>query len=242
MASHIQALIAQKIAASTNSATRVQARHAYPSTTGATSVLAYSSNVTAGNLLVCMVSFNRTSTFTRSIADTLGNTWTFGTDIDFTDAGVDNTYMVTAWCIANGSGPNTVTFSDLSLNGFGDGGQFNAEYSAPAGFAATPLDVQGNTCGMVSCANDATATTTTPTSASFSPTQRDLILAFYADEHTAQSSIVAGSGYTLIQADATHADAQEENLGVNSGARTASFTLGNASNHWIIKTLAFKIN
>lgn len=245
-------------AGSSNSATKVQTKHLYPASAGATMPLAYTSNVVNGNLLVVMGSFNRTSDFTGAVSDTRGSTWTitavgdvagpphcFNCAIDFFTVG-DNVAQVVAWAFANGSGADTITMNDTTANGYGDGGIWISEWSAPAGFAATPLDIISTTHATVS------SPTLTPTTSSFSPTQRDLVIVLFADEHTSEpSDATAGAGYTLDLYQSGHIDGEEYNLGVNAGSFTASFTLpattgisgcNCGSETWTIVVVCFKIN
>jgi hypothetical protein len=74
-----------------------------------------------------------------------------------------------------------------------------------------------------------TSTTTSPTSNSFTPAGAgELIIVNYADESTSTTPS-AVSPYTLINADASHVDAQEQDLSGAAGAQTAGFTLSATS-------------
>lgn len=113
-----------------------------------TTVLAYTSPVTSGSLLVaCMVTYNSTgpagSYATYSISDTAGNSWTSLGKIDFLWVGDISApqnveYSMQAWyAIANSTAASTVTMAVTSDPGFGSGDGIILEYS---GTHASPLD------------------------------------------------------------------------------------------------------
>jgi len=218
----------------TASAARVQSRHAYfANTSVGAMVLAYSSSNTAGNLLVTFASYNRTGPRIPSVSDSQGNTWqVISPSIDFTTVG-DNVTMYAAYAMNCAGGPNTVTWSDGTGNGFGDSGLEILEYS---GIVTTnALDGSFQKTATIG------SPTRTPITDSFTLNQRDLVLVCFADEHTPQSSVLAGSGYTTIQSDPGHIDAEAEILGIDAGSKTASWVLSNPSETWSIQVMAFKI-
>jgi len=124
-------------------------------------------------------------------------------------------------------GTTTITLNSSP----GDVGIHAVEYSGVA--TSNALDVTNT---AVSNGN----TTTTPTSGSFTPTAGDLVYAYFGDEALAQTSITAGTGYTIVSTTGNHVDASENNLEASSGAQTASFTLGTASQSWALYVAAFK--
>jgi hypothetical protein len=124
-------------------------------------------------------------------------------------------------------GSTTITLSSSPI----DVGIHAVEYSGVA--TGTALDVTNT---AVANGN----TTTTPTSGSFTPAVGDLVYAYFGDEATGQTSITAGTGYTIISATGNHADASENNLAAASGPQTTSFTVGTATQTWALYVAAFK--
>ena len=106
------------------------------------------------------------------------------------------------------AGGNTVTISGM---GSTSAGMTAIEYSGVATTGAL---------GITSTKSDFGGTaTTTPTSNSFTPSSGSMVFMAFADDTVPQSSISAGSGYVLIQADGTHIDAEEENRSGSSSAQ-----------------------
>jgi len=152
-------------------------------TAGAVSTvsLAYTSNVTAGNLLLFMNTANSTNTF-NTPTDTLGNTWVSITTSTHTTA-----LQQVWWCIANGSGANTVTCT-IATGGASGMNPVVAEFTV-AGSAPT---VDGYGSG-----SSANATTVSATSSSASGAA-DLVLAFCINSY---GGVTNPSGYTQRVAD-----------------------------------------
>ncbi|HEV3040956.1 MAG TPA: chitobiase/beta-hexosaminidase C-terminal domain-containing protein, partial [Candidatus Angelobacter sp.] len=199
------------------SVSRVQFAHTYPGNTAT-----FASNNTAGNAIVVVASWAFAGTTT--VSDSLGNTYN-AVPLSTSSSGI---VTVALWYALNiTGGPNTVTVAgggaDLGITVF--------EYSGIASNAA--LGITSTQDGAVAGA------TTTPASASFTPSAGSLVMAFLADETVPQNAIMAGSGYTLVQFDGQHVEAQEENLNA-VGAQTAAFNLGTASSSWIISILELK--
>jgi len=96
-------------------------------TSGTTVPLAFTSNVTAGNLLIAVTGSGLLgSGGLQSVADTQGNVWTQGPG----SSSIDSTTNVTVWwAIAKSSGPDTIT---LSCVGAGTLDLIIAEYSVVA--------------------------------------------------------------------------------------------------------------
>jgi hypothetical protein len=133
---------------------------------GGSASATFTSNNTAGNLIVCGVEVNDHDTnINLSISDTVGNTYTAATGkIERGGSGVGNQTIQLFYAKNIGSGANTVTASDSLSTAFHD--IFLAEYSgcdtsAPLGAHAA---VQG--------------TSTTPDSGTLTVTVGNLIVGF----------------------------------------------------------------
>jgi hypothetical protein len=214
-------------------AVRVQQNHDYTGPPIGSRVLAFSSNNTAGNLLITFMSYNRTEPVPiPQVSDSRGNVWNvISPNLDFDTSG-DNVTMYAAYAMNCAAGANTVTWANLTGNGWGDSGIEILEYSGIVLTSAL------NTSSQITAAIG--TPTSAPVSASITTTQQCLIIACLSDEHTPQSSVLAGTGYTTVQSDPTHIDAQAELLGASAGTRTVPFALSNPSETWIIQVLAFK--
>jgi len=116
----------------------VQAR---ASASGSTDrVLAYSSNVTQGNLLIAAVSFQSVSG-QPAITDTQGNTWT---EVGKVDAIVSAKLgLIMFWAVANATGANTVTSSVAGITTPSNVWLALAEFSGASGLAL----ISGSTLG-----------------------------------------------------------------------------------------------
>lgn len=234
-------------AGNTNSAVFVQGRHRYdPGSTAGFMSLAYTSNNTAGNLLIATASFNRTCTpypacFVGAASDTRGNTWNMLPDLDY-DSSADNVHIVFAYAMNCAAGANTVTLSNSGSGGdYGDGGINVYEFSGI--FTAGALD--GSSVQTKSGISPADGTpTSNPTSSSVTTSARTMIFVSYADEHVPQSGTYAatGTGFVLAQGDPDHTDAQSYRLGSNAGSYTPGITTPlSATGTWGMTVAAFKV-
>lgn len=101
-------------------------------------VLAYVSDVTAGNLLVCEVGLPSVTVTVSGITDDLGNTWALAKRQ--VGSGVTATSEIW-WAVSVGSGPNELTI-DLSASSLADLGLFEA--TPPSGYTIA-VDQTGGT-------------------------------------------------------------------------------------------------
>ena len=210
---------------------RVQFAHSYPG-----NAVTFSSNNTAGNAIVVVASWSGGAPdVLPSVADSRGNTYSALPMFSSQDGSVS----MQLWYSLNiAGGPNIVTVStdadDLSVTAF--------EYSGVATSGALGVTLtQDGTPLYGGCAETRPLchATTTPTSASFTPSAGSLVMAFLADEGWSDS-LTADSGYTLIQFDEGQIDAQEDNLNATAAAQTAGFTLASPSQTWILSVLELK--
>lgn len=186
-------------------------------------VLAYSSNVTGGNLLIAVVSGSGTAD--PSVSDSLGNSWT---DIPRLLGGGGGTSFTLKmfYTISTSTGANTVTITGLPA----DQGMSIYEYSGIE--AVSPLDNSTSTFA------DVGATATTTPTVYMTTQRRGLLFLAFADE-TTNNTFTAGSGFTLRENTTNHVDAQQEGV-FDPGPQTASFTLGTSVNTWGLYLAAFK--
>jgi hypothetical protein len=179
---------------------------------------------TPGNFLVVAASW-ADATSDPTVSDTAQNTWN-ALPVLRGPAGWGAVSIQLFYAMNIRGGNTTVTLSSSPA----DVGVHAVEYSGVATSAA--LDV---TNGSV-----AAGSTTTPTSGSFTPTAGDLVYVYFGDEALAQSTITAGTSYTMITTTGDHVDASEDKLGTASGAQTAGFTVGAASASWALYVATFK--
>jgi hypothetical protein len=182
----------------------VQKRSVYPGTS-----LAYTGNPVAAHHLVVWLVW--TSGSLTGVSGSLNGAFTvsstFGT-------GITKCAMAYKFNCAGGAETisTTGTATDLGLTIY----EFSGIQTS-----SDPLD------GSIASTTIA-ASTTTPTSASFSNSVTGLIVVGIGDEGTTQSTTTAGSGYTLGEFQGGHDHADEYALTVAAGSHTASFTLGTA--------------
>jgi hypothetical protein len=182
----------------------VQKRSVYPGTS-----LAYSSNVTAGNLLVVWLVW--TSGTLTGVSGSLNGAFTVSST-----SGTGITKCAIAYKFNCSGGAETISAAGAPT----DLGFTIYEFSGIQ-TSSDPLD------GSIASTTIASSTTT-PTSASFSNSVTGLIFVGIGDEGTTQSTTTAGSGYTLGEFQGGHDHADEYALTVAAGSHTASFTLGTA--------------
>lgn len=206
--------------ASSSSATLVQSNSVYPGTSAA-----FGSNNTAGNLLVAALSWIPSGMGeTPTLTDSQGNTWTPMTIVALS-LDVNLRVFYTANCAA---GANTVT-----AGGTGTGSDFGISIFEVLGIVtSSPVDA-------TTSANPGTSTTT-PGVTGLVLSQTDFVMGFYASENNAQSSITAGSGYTIAQTQLAHIDAQEYQAGVAAGTVSVNMTLSTSDDRWVFQAVAFK--
>jgi hypothetical protein len=209
---------------------RVQNVHSYPSYISGNSVTFNGFN-TAGNAIVVVASWHPGTVETPTVSDTLGNTYTALPKLTGSLSGGGEPVTMAIWYALNiAGGSNTVTIAGLNND---DAGMTAVEYSGVATSAAI---------GITSMVSDfGNAQTTTPTSNTFSPGTGSLLFVAFADETKTetQSTMAAGAGYTLVEADGAHIDIEEDNLSSSPGQQTATFTVGVPSSAWIMYVVEF---
>ena len=197
--------------------TRIQSADAYP---GDSVTL---NNTAAGNFVIVAASW-ADLTSDPTISDSALNTWN-ALPVLRGPAGQGELSIKLFYATNIKGGDTTITLSSSP----GDVGIHAVEYSGVA--PDTALDVISTAL--------ADGGTTTPTSGSFTPTEGDLVYAYFGDEGTAQSAITAGPGYSMITATGGHVDASQDNL-ASSGTQTASFTLGATTWGWALYVATFR--
>jgi len=177
--------------------------------TGSVYSLAFSSNVTAGNLLI--VTWRRATTnAVQIVSDNMnaGNKWSIVYDTADASASAGGW----AWCIAKASGACTVS---VTLNGSTAGGVLTVgEWNGSSGLRAAS-------------AATVTATNGTITSPAITTVAGDLLIGI-AESGTGVANYTAGSGYTRReqgQDTALTYNAIEDNLSSAGGSTTASFSV-----------------
>jgi hypothetical protein len=196
----------------------VQHRSSYPA-----SSLAYSSNVAAGNLLVCCFMWDDTGVQTPTVASSNNGSWTVITPF----GGGTATAVGIAYKENSAAGADTVTISGIT------GGDLGLSISEISGIATSGSLHAGptNTAGSSAVTN--------PTSGNLVTTQTCFLLALLGDDTTAQGSCVAGAGMTLLDNELNHFHSSERQTGAAAGTYTPSFTLGTATGNWKMMAVAF---
>jgi hypothetical protein len=176
-----------------------------------TPFLAFSSNVTAGNLLI--VSW-RTGQACNSVTDTLGNSWT----VVYDQADGSGTHGGWAYAFSGSSGANTVT---LHLTASTAGNVIAvAEYNGPNTFRAASTVAIGSTTSLVTNAVTATA--------------GDLLIAVLETNAAEPSTPTIAGGVTNNRVQGFAAGNMYVNIGDNlsatGGSTTATWSYGSGSN------------
>jgi hypothetical protein len=193
--------------------TIIQSNKAYPATT-----CAFSSNVTAGSVLI-VVSAGNDNEASTTLSDTLGNTYTRDS------GGWNNIDGVAIWHTVSASGgANTVTRSSGS-----DVGLIIMEVSGLDTSALVNTTDFANTVG----------TGTVPTSNSYTTTQTCFIISAYNEEHSGNSA-TAGTGYTIVQENGAQHSVAQVKSGVSSGTYTNTFSIASSISSWVMATVAYK--
>jgi hypothetical protein len=221
---------------------RVQGATARSNGAGFNNALAYTSNVTSGNLLVAFANAFSGSGLTMTISDTQGNTWTAGcangatacTGNASADAngcihdisGAGDGFMCMWHAVASSSAADTVTVTQGS-------GTVTINLWILEFFGRTTLDVaatsNGNSSFNTSCTSGASAA---------AAGAGELIVGAGVDANNA--TYTPSGSLTTKDAATKIADMQAMyNLSGSSGAQTFSATLS-ASGNWTCMGMAFK--
>lgn len=185
--------------------TRVQFKHQYLASSG--TGYAFTSNNTAGNLLVLYVSssWNGGAAQDFTVSDTAGNTWVkFNPKLFKASTGEIQVFYVLS-CIG---GANTVTVTQPA-NSAGDMGWTAIEYNASGG-ATWAVDAT-LTAGSSFDGSTVAGTTSFRTNAWSTAGGTNVILMGLADEQNTQAThTTVPANFSEINFDNTHVDAQAE--------------------------------
>lgn len=184
------------------------------------------SGTTVGNLLVAVsVNDSGTVNYLTGMSDSKGNTWAKARSYKPGSQDLEIWYAP----ITTGGTGHTVSFG-FSLSGASNISWLVREYSGVD--PATPFDVAGG---------DATGTSTSPLTASFSPAAAGSLVVVGLCHTTTTTTYTAGSGYSDAAGGGGGAVwvASEWRSTAASGAQTAGMTLG-ASRLWGVTAAVFK--
>jgi len=191
----------------------VQATSTTSALSGTTMSLAFSSNVTSGNLLVTDLRYGAPANPITSVTGTSGHcsaTWTIVGPSSMTGE-TDDVKGGWAYSFANGTGACTVTWN-LSLSNSG-GVVDVAEFSGPTLLTTTSTPGQGG--------SSTTVTTNTST-----PNSGDLLIGFFESQFGA-ASVTPGTGFTTATtgtSGGTVYTAITYKLSATAGSQTTSLT------------------
>lgn len=182
--------------------------------------LAFDSDVTAGSLLVCIVA-GYGGVGPAAVSDDVNGAWTRAATAVGTDSVGQLFYVWNA-----GAGPTTVTFNGSYPDN--DRKLTIIEYSGVK-TSADPLDTAGDNSGVGD----------SPCVVALTLSEDCLIVAGWSNEHNDQYTGPV-TGYTEIQHDAGHYDAQIEKLSASSGANSPGVTVTTGTSQSTLVAAAFK--
>ena len=188
----------------------VQSTQLYPGTSKA-----FTSANTGGNLLVCLAVWNDSGgTSDPTITDTRSNAWS-STAVHRVTISAETSAKI--FYMPNcAAGSNTV-----SLGSLGAGSDYGIVLVEVSGIKTAPTVA----VNYVDLSNQ-----TSPIAGSLTVSVKSGVLVLYADENAGQGTITAGSGYTMLQKDESHAHAVEFKAAVAAGAITPGFTISSIAN------------
>lgn len=182
-------------------------------TNTASTTLAYTSNVTSGNLLVAAFGYVDGATVSASLTDTVGSSWTTIRQVVGTSIG----YVIgLAYGLAGGTGANTVTLTLGSVE--------NIRFAIHEYSGVDTLDQSGvgqGTTGLVSAATDSPTTVA-----------NELVFGWMVSN---SGSTVAGSGFTVRETCAS--EITEDTVVSATGTQTA--TSPDTSSAWVAAVATF---
>lgn len=191
--------------------------------------LAYTSNVTAGDLVgTCGALWNGNNLTSIAMSDTVGTSYTVILGTIVTGGVPIKTYI--AYGIAAGSGANTVTINPNGTGWYGSHAVF--EFS---GVNSSPLDIDGGT---------SSGTSTTPSDA-FTTSDANTVgvgVVTHGNSGTISITEDSGGGWSLLGEVENYANAPMSctyQIYSSAGAKSAGWTLG-SSQAWVAQTAAFK--
>lgn len=190
----------------------VQANNNLVSAGAASQNIAYSSNNTAGNLLLLVARVTdgalASAPTISSITDTRGNNW-----IAIQSIVNGNSRDILYAVYACGAGANTVTLTPNKACFFGT---IVLEYSGLNTFS--PVDVKATNTGNSTAASSGSVTTTA---------NGELVLGWVSNETANSLTITQGASYTTRQTCNGNVSAEDQTL-ASAGAIAATFTLSSA--------------
>jgi hypothetical protein len=174
--------------------------------------IAFTSNNTAGNLLVCSGVVNASTIGGLTITDTQGNTWTI--------ALVDTWNSVSTFFMAYAPnckvGANTVTIAQL-------GSLISGAVSEYSGvFAVAPLDKTG-------FSDSGAGTWTSATSGNVTTNENGELIVAAQGNSTGPASVTLGSGFSNLQNDSGNVVSIESQVQATAGAIAGTFTISASS-------------
>lgn len=191
--------------------------------------LAYTSNVTAGDLVgTCGALWNGNSLTSIAMSDSVGTSYTVILGTIVTGGVPIKTYI--AYGLAGGTGVNTVTINPNGTGWYGSHAVF--EFS---GVNSSPLDIDGGT---------SSGTSTTP-SDGFTTTATNTVgigVVTHGNSGTISITEDSGGGWSLVGEVENYSNAPmscEYQIFSSSGAKSAGWTLG-SSQSWVAQTVGFK--
>lgn len=191
--------------------------------------IAYSSNVTAGDLVgTCGALWNGNSLTSIAMSDSVGTSYTVILGTIVTGGVPIKTYI--AYGIAAGSGANTVTIDPNGTGWYGSHAVF--EFS---GVDSSPLDIDGGT---------SSGTSTSPADA-FTTTDANTVgvgVVTHGNSGTITITEDSGGGWGLLGEVENYSNAPVSctyQIYASAGAKSAGWTLG-SSPAWAAQTAAFK--
>lgn len=206
--------------------TRVQGGY-----TAATGTRAFSSNVTAGNLLVARVVWQGVAGITlNSVTDTQGNTWTIHASTLSYNASLSQ-YVQIASCTAGSSAANTVT---ATLSSGTPKGITLDEYNNSAGTLVFDSGTSATGTGSTINSGDITTASDNGLAVSQYSAKKSVGGAFVS----LTNSFVEQNVYTAYW---YYSDIHNLDLGV-AGTESAGGTFASGSSDWMCNIAAFKVS
>jgi hypothetical protein len=181
---------------------------------------AFSSNVTAGNILVVAYGGNAQATGCSNTGTCGTQTW----NIAVSHNGSGDNYQRIYYAVASGSGTCSV-----SIAGGGDQGIVLWELSGRD--TSSPIDVT---------AVSTVSGTTTPSTQSATCAAGSDLIGFYQNENESHGGGTAGASYTERADDTSHYHYGEDYCNCSAGSHNASFTSANSVSVWSMTMTAFK--
>jgi len=217
-------------ASSPSTISYVQGNTSAPSGGATTVALAYSSNTTAGDLLVASAAWDLTNTSTASCSDSAGNAWSTAVlKLDPTSGGGNNDGLIVCYApnVVGGADTVTVTFGATSSSRL----MAIHEYSGAA--KVNPVDVTASNTAAGTTATDGVTSTAAVTNQN-----GDLIFGTTYNDTASTTTITAGTGFTQRTLASTFM-MNEDKTQSTAGSVAATDTYA-AAKRYISAMVAFK--